>query len=47
MDWFTNYELIIGPVIIVCVGIFMGIWFQYMDKKEFGGLVIPKKPRRT
>ena len=36
MDWFTNYELIIGPVIIVCVGIFMGIWFQYMDKKEFG-----------
>ena len=45
MDWFTNYELIIGPVIIVCVGIFMGIWFQYMDKKEFGGLVIPEEAK--
>ncbi len=43
MEWFTNYEILIGPIIIVCVGIFFGFWFQYMDKKEFGGLVIPKE----
>ena len=45
MEWFTNYELIIGPVTIVCVGIFMGFWFQHMDKKEFGGLVIPEEAK--
>lgn len=43
MEWFTNYEILIGPIIIVCVGIFFGFWFQYMDKKEFGGLVIPEE----
>ena len=45
MEWFTNYEIVIGPIIIVCVGIFMGFWFQHMDKKEFGGLVIPEEAK--
>lgn len=45
MDWFVNYEIVIGPVIIVCVGIFLAFWHAYMDKKEFGGLVIPEEAK--
>lgn len=45
MEWFVNYEIAIGPIIMVCVGIFIAIYSQYMDKKEFGGLVIPEEAK--
>ncbi len=47
MEWFVNYEIIIGPVIMVCVGIFFAVYFQYMDKKEFGGLVISAETKEN
>lgn len=46
MEWFVNYELIVGPAIIICVGIFIAFYSQYMDKKEFGGLVIPEDAKQ-
>lgn len=38
MEFFLNYESVIAPIIIVCVAIFISIYFCQMDKKEFGGL---------
>lgn len=39
MEFFLNYESLIAPIIIVCVAIFISIFFWHMDRKEFGGLV--------
>lgn len=39
MEFFLDYEIIIAPVIIVCVAVFLAIYSRHMDIKEFGGLV--------
>jgi len=40
MEFFLNYESIVAPIIIVCVAVFISIYFCHMDRKEFGGLVV-------
>ncbi len=46
MEFFTQYEIVIGPIIMVCVGIFLAIYSSYMDKKEFGGLVFSEDAKK-
>lgn len=38
MEFFVNYEGIIGPVVILSIAVFYAVYFSYMDRKEFGGL---------
>lgn len=42
MEFFLNYEVIVAPVIMVCMAIFLAVYFRHMDKKEFGGLAVPE-----
>lgn len=39
MEFFLEYEIIIAPIIIVCVAIALSFYSWHMDRKEFGGLV--------
>ncbi len=43
MEWFVNYEIIVAPIIAVCTGIFLAFYCNRLDKKEYGGLVLPEQ----
>lgn len=45
MEFFLQYESMIAPIIIVCVAIFISIYFWRMDLKEFGGLVFDESAK--
>ena len=42
MEFFMDYEIIVGPAVILAVAVFYALYFRYMDRKEFGGLVVPQ-----
>lgn len=46
MEFFLKYESIIAPIIIVCVAVFISIYFCHMDRKEFGGLVFSEDAKK-
>lgn len=46
LEFFINYESIVAPIVIVCVAVFISIYFWHMDKKEFGGLVFSEDAQK-
>lgn len=38
MEYFLNYEILVGAIIVIFMAIFYAVYFRYKDKKEFGGL---------
>lgn len=43
MEYFLNYEILVGAVIVLIMAVFYAVYFRYMDKKEFGGLTASKE----
>ena len=36
MDYFMNYEILVGGSVILIMAVFYAVYFKYMDKKEYG-----------
>lgn len=36
MDYFLNYEGLVGGIVVVSMAVFYAVYFRYMDRKEFG-----------
>lgn len=36
MDYFMNYEILVGGAVILIMAVFYAVYFKYMDKKEYG-----------
>lgn len=42
MDYFLNYELLVGGAVVLIMAVFYAVYFRYKDKKEFGEIKAQK-----